>query len=334
MTTTTYGIIADVHKDPRIVAPALAVLKQLGAQKIIGNGDLGEKKRTLQESQDFVAVILDAIGKSGLEAYLSPGSHETITAFHPVVKHFSERYVNIASVFDVPKIETPDHHLVFLPGSDFVCGGEYQIGSNENIPSGLYLPIEQGIIPYSQQAHKALLAQGEFKGMLHYVNMHDLKKTVTDAEKTIVVCHVPRRFAGEQAVDVAYFCERPDKSIIPGVAVEEMLQKKYGGTIRPEEMQLVAISNGFPLRRENRGNEALQALYEELGLTKAPSNHFHECTHKAHDGNVQPIPERTFVDELYWNTGHLDIGHCGLLHVQDGQVAYQNVDLRKYQFSS
>ena len=41
MAETIYGIISDVHRDPRIVTPALHVLKELGAQKILVNGDIG-----------------------------------------------------------------------------------------------------------------------------------------------------------------------------------------------------------------------------------------------------------------------------------------------------
>ncbi|MDP3639860.1 MAG: hypothetical protein Q8R53_01515 [Nanoarchaeota archaeon] len=326
---TTYGIISDVHRDPRIVAPALDILKQLGAQKILVNGDIGERKRTLQESQDFVARILQALGQSGLESRISTGSHEAIAAFEPVLQYFSEKYPNLISIFKEPKIEETDHHVAFLPGSDFVCGGEYQIGSNESIPSGLYLQLDDRLHPYSPEAHRLLQNAGQLRGVLRYTNPNDLKKLVSEPEKTIVVCHVPRRFDGKEAVDVAYFSERPDKSIIPGVVVESLLRQRYG-TIHDEEISLLATANGFPLRRENRGNEHLQKLYQELGITKAVSGHFHESTHKAHDAAVQPVQEGEFVDELYWNSGHLDVGHCGLLHVKDGKVAYQNVDLKEY----
>ncbi|MDO8721448.1 MAG: hypothetical protein Q7J31_04380, partial [Syntrophales bacterium] len=64
---TRYGIISDVHKDPRTVSFAIDTLKIIGIEKLILNGDIGERKNTLQESQDYVAVILEAAGKSGLE---------------------------------------------------------------------------------------------------------------------------------------------------------------------------------------------------------------------------------------------------------------------------
>jgi len=329
-TTTTYGIISDVHRDPRIVAPALHVLKELGAQKIIANGDISERQRTLEASQAYVASILQALGQSGLESRISTGSHETLAAFEPIFESFSKKYPNLISVFEEPKIERKDHHVAFLPGSDFVCGGEYLIGSNDTMPSGLYLQLDDRLHPYSPEAHQLLQNAGQLRGVVRHTNPNDLKKLVTEPEKTIVVCHVPRRFEGKEAVDVAYFSEQPDKKVIPGIVVEALMRQKYGAGVRAEEILLLAASNGYELRRENRGNKRLREIYEELGITKAVSGHFHESTHKAHDAAVQPVKEGEFVDELYWNSGHLDVGHCGLLRVKDGKVAYQNVDLRKY----
>ena len=39
---TTYGVLSDVHHDPRKVSIAITVLKRLGAEKLLLNGDIGE----------------------------------------------------------------------------------------------------------------------------------------------------------------------------------------------------------------------------------------------------------------------------------------------------
>ncbi|MDP3917258.1 MAG: hypothetical protein Q8Q42_03140 [Nanoarchaeota archaeon] len=327
---TKYGVISDVHHDPSIVPVTIDVLKKLGAEKLILNGDIGERQKSSQASQDYVAVILDAVGKSGLESYVQPGSQETFGVFQPVLEHFKGKHSNLIDTFKTQKVENGDHHLVFLPGSDFVCGGEYQIGSNEKIPSGLYIPTEQGIMPYDPKVHQALMAQGQFRGLLQYVNMHDLKRLVNDGEKTVVVCHVPRKFDSvDGAVDVAYFGEKTDGSVIPGVAVEGMIRKQYGN-VSDDEIRLIAASNGLTLKEENRGNEDLRNLYAELGVTKSISGHFHESGHRAHDGRVNPIQQGTLVDELYWNSGQLDLGQTGILTVSGGKVSYQNVKLQDH----
>lgn len=324
---TKYGIISDVHRDPRIVQNAIGILKNLGVNRLILNGDIGERQSTLQASQDYVATILEAAGKSCIETYVQPGSHETVSAFHPVLDYFKGEYKNLISAFDIPKLEGNGHHLVFLPGSDFVCGGEYIIGDNQDISSGLYIPIRQGIIPYSPEAHKTLMAEGKFRGLMHYSNMNDLKKLVNDGEKTIVVCHVPIKFDSiENAVDVAYFAETPDKSVIPGIVIEERIKAQYGN-ISNGEIRLIAAANGLTLKEENRGNEGLRNLYAELGIKKAVSGHFHESGHRAHDGNANPVMQGALVDELYWNSGQLDKGQTGILTVCDGNVSYQNISL-------
>ena len=304
-----YGIISDIHKDPRIIHPTLEILTDLGAEKLIVNGDIGERMNSLEDTQKYTAGILDALGKSEKECFIQPGSHETVGAFQPVLDAFCEKYPNLISALKVPKVENGNHHLVFLPGSDFVCGGEYQIGNDENIETGLYKTQS---------------------GFLHYQNMNDLRNLVSNGEKTISICHVPRKFDRvEGAVDVAYFAENSDGSIIPGVVLENQIRQKYG-KISDEKVKQIASDNGLNLREENRGNEGLRDLYNELGITKAVSGHFHESGHRAHDGNVNPIQQETLVDELYWNSGCLDVGETGILTVDDGRVSYKNINLEEH----
>ena len=65
-------------------------------------------------------------------------------------------------------------------------------------------------------------------------------------------------------------------------------------------------------------------------ITKAVSGHFHESGHRAHDGEVNKVQEGQLVDELYWNTGELDLGQTGILTVEGNKVSYQNVQLQDY----
>ena len=79
------------------------------------------------------------------------------------------------------------------------------------------------------------------------------------------------------------------------------------------------------LKKENRGNVSLGDLYDKLGITKAVSGHFHESTHRACNRLGSHVPEDTYVKELYWNAGHGDRGHFGLLTVEGEEVKYRNV---------
>ena len=93
---TKYGVISDVHSDPRVVPVAIDTLKRYGAERLLVNGDIGNQQRSLQDSQNYVAFILDSIGKSGLESFVQPGSHETLLAFGPVLDHFAGQYTQFA----------------------------------------------------------------------------------------------------------------------------------------------------------------------------------------------------------------------------------------------
>ena len=310
---TRYGIISDVHLDPKVVLFAIDVLKNQGAEKLLVNGDIGNQQRNLQESQDYIASILDPISKSGLESYVQPGSHETLLAFDPVLDYFADRYDNLFTISNPLKIEQSGHDLVFLPGSDFLCGGEYPFGNHSQLPSGRYIQTEKGLIPFKEfEQYVGALQQGIAQGAMKYANMGDLRNLVTDPDKTILVCHVPRRFDNlETAVDMAESGEAIKDFQLQGDKVEK-------GSIFPLATAIQVAQAGYPveIRKVNGGNEDLRKLYEELGIKKAVSGHFHEAGHRANDRNGNHVQEGQDVRELFWNSGHLDIGQTGILTVR------------------
>ena len=322
-----YGVISDVHEDPKIVPTAIKILKKIGIEKLLVNGDIGNRQKTLQDSQNYIAFILDSIGKSGLEAFVQPGSHETLLSYGPIIGYFSGKYPNIVDTIKNPKVEQRGHQLVFLPGSDFLCGGEYQIGNHEKIPSGRYIQTEKGLVQFEEfeQYFKAL-KKGITNSAMQYSNMNDLRTLVSDPDKTIVVCHVPRKFDNvETCVDVAEFGE-----VIEDFYLNREKIKKGSIFPLPITQKIIQIGAPIKIKRENRGNKDLQALYEELGILKAVSGHFHESGHRANDKDGNHVSEGKLVTELFWNSGHLDIGQTGIFTVGDGKVSYRNIQLQDY----
>ncbi len=325
---TRYGMISDLHEDPNVIVPAIEMLKQRGAEKLLVNGDIGGNYGSLENSQRYTGFILNQIGKSGLEAYVQPGSHETVLGYWPGIDFYSKKYPNIIDVTKNQKAEHADHHLVFLPGSDFLCGGEYSIGNNETIPTGRYLVAarRKGLIPVPHDSipmYVDALNQGLATGGFHNFNMRDLKNLVTSPEKTIVVCHVPRKFDNvEMCVDMAEFGEAFLDFPLNG----ELVRKN---SVFPLPSALKIAEAGYPvaIKKENRGNKDLKNLYEELGITKAVSGHFHESSHRAHDSDGNPVPQNTLTTNLFWNSGHLDNGHTGILTVDGERVSYENMRL-------
>ena len=84
------------------------------------------------------------------------------------------------------------------------------------------------------------------------------------------------------------------------------------------------------ITKENRGNEFLQKLYEELGITKSVSGHFHESGHRAHDEKENLVEEGKMVMGLFWNSGHFDAGQTGILTVNGNEASYQNILIQDY----
>jgi len=331
MTKVNYGVISDIHHDPRIVPVAIDVLKEAGAEKLILNGDIGNQQKTLQDSQNYIAMVIDAVGKSNLETYVQPGSHETLLAFGPVMDYFAGKFSNLIDATKNQKAEEKGHCLIFLPGTDFYCGGEFQIGNAEQLPSGRYIQTEKRLMQFEELSqYVGALQQGIAQGAMQYANMNDLRKLVNDPDRSIVVCHVPRKFDNvNTCIDMAYFAEKSDGSVMPGIAVENMIKQQVGD-VPYEIIKEIAEQNGLTLKKENRGNEDLKALYEELGITKAVSGHFHESGHRAHDLSGNPVKENGLVSELFWNSGHLDVGQTGILTVNDGKTSYQNINLQDH----
>lgn len=324
---TIYGVISDIHRDPKIIKPAIDTLVKEGAQKLLINGDIGEPQPTLQASQDYIARILQTVAESGLESFVQPGSHETVNAFMPVLSYFAEVYPNIVNVFEQPSVAGSNHCLAFLPGSDWTAGGEFTIG-NEDIETGTYLKSKEGLVPYSPENAKILSTTEPDVGVIHYQNMNDLDSRVREPEKTVVICHVPRKFSDPRiGIDMAYFAETADGLIIPGEYVDMKIRQSEGNISR-EEISRVAQQRGLKLKTENRGNEALGLLYDKLGVQRAVSGHFHESSHRAHTKSCERVYENVETTELYWNSGHLDEGKTGILRVNGNTVSYKNINLR------
>lgn len=305
--TTTYGVISDLHGiDIRAIHPTIQVLINEEVDALVLNGDIfGE--RSGYNPRDYLATVLDLVGKSGLETYVLPGSHEEVDVFEPVLAHFVQRYSNLVNTFDNPRIDKNDHHLVFLQGSDWRNGEAVQHGYSleDQHDSGIY---------NNEGAH------------IRIANMNDLKKLVAEPDKTIVFSHVPRKFDNPNTgADMAEFWEIQQ-------AFQFGNQMCEAGSIFPGLTGYGLAKQGAPikLKKENRGNESLRKLYEELGVKFNITGHFHESAGRATDVSGNSVKRGLFVKELFYNASCMDRLMVGMLSVADGKVAYENVNLQQY----
>ena len=304
---TTYGVISDMHRiDLRALIPTIKMLQEEEADALVLNGDISGESSGLK-TQDYFAAVLDITGKFGLETYVLPGSHEEVHIFEPVLAHFTKKYGNIISTLESPKIEKEVHHLVVLPVSDSRAGSILQDGYalEDKNASGIYKHEDS---------------------YLRIVNMNDLKKLVSEPEKTIVFSHIPRKFGClETGVDMAIFWETQQAFKLNNQLCE-------AGSIFPGPVGYNLAKRGAPikLRQENCGNEGLKKLYAELGITKSITGHFHESAGRAIDLESRIVPECLFVPELFYNASCMDRLMVGMVSVDGSKIAYDNIDLKAY----
>ena len=328
---TLYGILSDFHQcSPLDAKVAVHKLKNLGANYLILNGDLiGEQNPHQMSPQYFLYFLLKAAADTNLETYVQCGSHEEFFTSTQVIEHKANIYDNIRNITKQQRIELPNHHLVFLPGSDSNShGGEYTLGTN--LPTGLYLQTEDGLLPIETkemyQTCQEAIRRGEAAGILHYENVNDLGKLVTAPEKTILICHVPPKCDGKYAIDRAQF----------GVATEsfELYNGRKKREVRKGSIHMLDMAKhlreqGAPIeiRDENVGNSELATIMQTLGLTKSINGHIHEAAHHAHTVSGDAVEQGKFTKSLQWNASCMDRGKVGILRVNGTQVAYQNIQL-------
>jgi len=319
MVQTKYGVISDIHKKPSIVPELMNAFRKESIDRLILNGDLGDNKETIESTIQNSAQL-------GVETYVQPGSHEKVADYIEVIDALSKKFSNIVDVLKNPKIKNYDHYLVFLPGSDWNCGGQFTLTSEDF--NGYYIKIKEVIKKLDQEGlYQVIKHPIARQSLLNLTSMNSLTKLVNDTERTIAVCHIPRKFDNlEEAVDMAYFAERPDGSLLPGIIFEYLVREKLG-YVEYSIIEDVAKRNSIKLKRENRGNVGLKEIYERNGIKKAISGHFHESGHRANDLNSNHVEEGLITDNLFYNPGCADEGKAGIFTVEDNKISYKNIKL-------
>ena len=300
-----YGVISDIHLNPSMMTPIVNRLKSEGVDALVLNGDIGNDLESIDNTLDKATSL-------GVETYVQPGSHERLEDYFPVLEKFLNKKSNLVNVLKDSKIEFSDHHLVFLPGSDYRSGGEFALESFDGSNGGLCKTP---------------------KGDIYITNINSLDSMVTDPEKTIVFCHVPRKFYNPKiCVDHAHFGQLKNGDIYPKPIVEEIVKNKFGKHMAEDRIEehMGAFARdffGISLKRENRGNTDLKLAYERNGITKAISGHFHESSHRANDSKSRYVSEDFFTDDLFYNSGAADDGLAGIVNVVGNKIAYKNIVL-------
>ena len=95
-----------------------------------------------------------------------------------------------------------------------------------------------------------------------------------------------------------------------------------------------SVVENSALREKNKYDAAEPGFIREnkmlLSITKSVSAHFHESSGRANDLNGSHVSEGVFVNNLFWNAGHLDFGNTGILTVKGEEVYYRNINIGNY----
>ncbi len=341
MASTIYGIISDVHEHPEHVATAVDALIANGAQKLIFNGDAVDETKSIRQSQNNLRTTIQTLAKTGIDFYFQPGSHERMATILPVIRELQKQYGNLHFTIDQPFLQGDNHDLLFIPGSDSLNTGEFQITTE--LPSGPYFLVPD---PIQKQTRPIGIGlddlTDELLNLMHpgqsqqryIINPNDLAKYIRDGAKTIAICHVPSKSNNKQyGVDVAYFGRQQNGAIIPGIVLERQIidhvRKQANRDPTREEIYQIALQNGIQLQIDNVGNEDLRDFYQKHGITRAINGHIHEAGHRSHTTDDQPLKQNEWTNNLLWNSGCLDMNQCGLMEVDGPNVRYRNIQINQ-----
>ncbi len=277
MAKISIGVIADVHGDIEAVRKAVSRFNSLDLDFIVLNGDLNDRNHTPGSVERTVGA---ACGLSIHRIYMHPGSHESVSEYESASDSLRKKHSNLVDANKERIAAISGYDIIFLPGSDFLAGGEYHLVCSEEYETGLYQTQ---------------------KGPVYLTNMNDLKSQVKNGEKTLLISHVPKKFHTLQGIDVAEYFETGNGRMPAFIVVPEM--RSRGISLQEIMRQMI---------KENVGNEDLETMIRQLNIKKAISGHIHEAGQKANDFYGNLVPESEENPELFLNPGPASYGKAGL----------------------
>ena len=292
MQELTLGILSDFHTELTSTKTLIEQIMLHNPDAIILNGDLGDPKQGKKIKQIFKIVSRF----KGL-IFVQPGSHEDQKSYYEALKS----YPKFIDCTKQQKHTIKGYDLIFLPGSDIgITGAEFKILSR---------PLKN------------------LKKELKFFFLQDLKKLITDPEKTILIAHIPPRCITPNGIDFAFFGKV--KQAFIGLNEKNMpIIQSEKGSIFPLSYGLHLKMQGFPIKivQQNVGNIGLAKLLEEKKITKFICGHIHESGQKAIDTKENLVKEKTWSKELWYNVGAASEGYAGIVKLNKDLMQYKNIN--------
>jgi hypothetical protein len=303
------GIIGCSHGSGRAVRKLLAKYRREGVDAVIVNGDLGDTPAEIRS-------VLAPLGRVRVPCYVIPGSHEPVTAYRAGMAAVRKRNPRIRDCLRSQRHALKGWDLCFLPGSD-------------------WMSVTGGFMLGDDARHLASRLR-QFRDAGRRMTGHTLavlRKAVRRPDKSIIITHVPPRFRGLHAIDVAHYGEATENALILDPRVMKLTGSHLwpAGSRFPLKQAKAFARLGLPLeiRRENVGNAALGRLLRRLRIRKFICAHIHEAGGRGVTRTGKPVRQAAWSRELYYNAGSAREGRGGIYEVaDDGRARFRNVRIR------
>ena len=313
------GIITCLHGNLKAAKALAKFYSKSDVDAIIFNGDTNK-----DGDENSIYMVLKHFKKIKKPTYITPGSHETYSGYKNSFKKIKNNYIKDCTLSKNRKIKLKGYHLVFLPGSDVKVydAGFQLIGSKSHWLKRLKRLTKKYGNPY--------------EGIIDFFHIDEIKKYVTDPNKTVLICHVPPRFFKKNSIDVAKF-GRPKRSFnLKTKDVAKKLRIRIKSTkIDKDSIFIIKkarklIKKGYPIEvvTKNVGNIYLKRIIKKLKIKKFICGHIHEAGQKANDLKGNLIKQNIWSKELFHNAAPSKDGYSGIFTICGDKAKYKNIKVR------
>lgn len=308
-----FAVLSDMHSIS--LGWVLYTIKSLAEKYpldgVVLNGDIISEKNGELKPNIYLKGLLKTLSSYKFPVYVAPGSHEVVSDFEPIVKVFSEKYSNLIYTVDNPVIEGEGYTLLFLPGSDWRVGKAFDEG---------YILTDKELKSEQQTT------QENKKMLFREININSLRDYAKgkDVSRIILFSYVPKKCSGKNAPDYAEYGVITEDFEIEGTHL-----KKGGIVPRIYAEFLKKYDKPVEIFEGNRGNESLDKVIKEIGITKDISGHFHESVFHAQNLEGKVVSPKTPSDSLFLNASYMDKVNLSLVtyDTNKNKIAYFPVDL-------
>lgn len=287
-----------IHASTRNAERFLKIFEKENVDLIVLNGDLGDSYKEIKR-------ILSVFKKINIKILIIPGSHEPYKDYYNAIKKTKNK--NIIDCSNIKNIIIDNYNIILFPGSDAIYHtGGFPLANNKK-----------------HKKKREIILKKYINKKFRTIILDDLKKFVRKNKDNILIMHVPPKFKENHSIDVANFGIVTRNCFLKIKNKIRLLEKT---DIFPIKMALNMKLKGLPIKMQtkNVGNEYLKKLIRKLKIKKFICGHIHEAGGRAVTLSGKIIKQDKWSKELFYNTGSVKEGKCGIVYLQDNFAKFKN----------